>query len=655
MCGLTGYIQSGAVNISEAKNTAARMAQTISHRGPDDSGVWVDEQNGVVLAHRRLAVIDLSPAGHQPMVSASGRFVIAFNGEIYNHLDLRAELVNSGVSEAEGIGWRGHSDTESLLAGIDRWGLKKALQKAVGMFALALWDREARKLILARDRMGEKPLYYGWQGDVFLFGSELKSLRAHPAFENIIDRDAIALYLRHNQIPAPYTIYRGIRKLMPGSFLEFNYNGEHELSEPETYWSMADVVEAGLENPFLGNEIEATTALDDLLSNAVRVQMNSDVPLGAFLSGGIDSTIVVALMQAQSVSPVRTFTIGFNESGYNEAVHAKAVAKHLGTEHTELYFTPEQALGVIPRLPTLYDEPFADSSQIPTFLISELARQHSTVSLTGDGGDELFGGYNRYTKTEQWWSRIRHIPLSARQLASKLLLTVDSRDWERIGSVLASVSKDKNWWSNLANNVTKLAQVLQVEDTSMLYRHFISHWRDPSQILIDGKELGNVGSRSVLQLGSITEQMMMADTLSYLPDDILVKVDRAAMGVSLETRIPMLDHRIVEFAWKLPLTMKVRNGQGKWILRQVLNRYVPTELIERPKMGFGVPIDSWLRGPLREWAESLLDESRLQQEGFFNPAPIRRKWEEHISCQRNWQYHLWDILMFQSWLEEQGR
>jgi asparagine synthase (glutamine-hydrolysing) len=647
VCGFTGFLGYDGLNAEVAQRTVTRMADTIMHRGPDDAGVWCDDAAGVALAHRRLSILDLSPAGHQPMVSASGRYVIAFNGEIYNHSEIRQKVDDL----RDKVAWRGHSDTETLLAAIEVWGLEVALRQSVGMFAFAVWDREARCLYLARDRIGEKPLYYGWQEGVFVFGSELKALRVHPAFKREINRDAIALYLRHNYVPAPYSIYKGVKKLPPGCFLKVQGECKKGQEMPQPYWSFVDVVEQGCAQPFAGSKSEAVEALDVLLRDSVRQQMVADVPLGAFLSGGIDSSTVVALMQAQSALPVKTFTIGFNEEGYNEAVHAKAVARHLGTEHTELYVTPEQALQVIPKLSTLYDEPFSDSSQIPTFLISELARQHVTVSLSGDGGDELFGGYNRYLKTEQWWNRIQSIPKWARHLTSHGLLAVGSRGWEQIGRVVASGSVDKNRWLNLANDISKLSGVLRVDSTSSLYRNFISHWPNPLDVVLDGEEPASTVTQPPIQLDSVVEQMMVLDTLSYLPDDILVKVDRAAMGASLETRVPMLDHRVVEFAWRLPQSMRVQGGQGKWILRQVLSRYGPKELIERPKMGFGVPIDSWLRGPLRDWAESLLDESRLRQEGFFDPEPIRKKWLEHLSGQRNWQYLLWDVLMFQAWLE----
>jgi len=647
VCGFCGFVGYNGFSAEKVKSLSSAMGNAIMHRGPDDSGFWQDNNAQVVLEHRRLSILDLSPAGHQPMVSPSGRFVIAYNGEIYNHSGLGLKVK----------GLKGHSDTEVLLALIEADGVVATLKQIVGMFAFVLWDRTDNSLYLVRDRMGEKPLYYGWQNDIFLFGSELKALKAHPVFDGEIDRDSISLQLRHNCIPAPYSIYKGIQKLLPGTFLKLSVgNGsvlEKKLPEPQKYWSFIAVAERGVEDCFVGNESSAIFELDKLLSQSVSEQMVADVPLGAFLSGGVDSSVVVALMQKQSSVPVKTFSIGFNERGYDEAIYAKEVASHLGADHTELYVSAQQAMDLIHRLPMLYDEPFSDSSQIPTFLVAEMTRQHVKVSLSGDGGDELFGGYNRHFKTHQWWDKINLIPKSVRWLISKGLISVPPDVWDRAGYVAAQLSGNRNRWQNMGRDISKLAGVLSVEDGASLYKHFTTHWNDPSAVVIGGQERKTEVSEPSIELDSMVEQMMLLDTLTYLPDDILTKVDRAAMGVSLETRIPMLDHRLVEFAWKLPLSMKIRCGQGKWILRQLLYQYVPKELIERPKMGFGVPIDSWLRGPLRDWAENLLDESRLRQEGYFYPQPIRKKWKEHLSGKRNWQHHLWDVLMFQAWLEAQ--
>jgi len=582
------------------------------------------------------------------MVSASGRYVIAFNGEIYNHLELRQDL--QGTAE-----WRGRSDTEALLAGFDAWGLEATLRNIVGMFAIALWDRLKRVLYLARDRMGEKPLYYGWQSGMFVFGSELKALTAYPSFDAEINRDALTLFLRHNAIPAPYSIYRGTHKLPPGTFLQVQA-GQMD-ARPVTYWAARSAAEAGQRNLFRGSDAEAAVELERMLGQAVGGQMVADVPLGAFLSGGIDSSTVVALMQAQSARPVKTFTIGFNEAGYDEAPHASAVARHLGTEHTELYVTPQDAMAVIPSLPDIYDEPFADSSQVPTYLVSRLARGHVTVSLSGDGGDELFGGYNRYFWARDIWRKLGWVPRPLRAALAGALTTLPPAAWDTVMQKLGRWLPASLRYANPGDKLHKAAEILAVRSAEEIYLGLVSHWRQPARLVANSQEpmtlLTDPAHRA--ELPDFEHRMMLLDTVTYLPDDILTKVDRAAMAVSLESRVPLLDHRVVEFAWTLPLTMKIRNGQGKWLLRQVLYRHVPQALMERPKMGFGVPIGHWLRGPLRGWAEDLLSESRLQREGFFRPAPVRQKWKEHLSGKRNWQYHLWDVLMFQAWLERQAR
>jgi len=648
MCGIAGVFGRGAGSHESLADTAGRMIGRLVHRGPDDAGAWSDENVGVALGHRRLAILDLSPAGHQPMLSASGRFVIVFNGEIYNHLALRSEL---GV-----VNWRGHSDTETLLAAFEAWGIEATLKKAVGMFAFALWDRAGRILTLARDRLGEKPLYYGWQGESFLFGSELKALKAHPAFRAGIDRNALTLLLRHSYIPAPHSIYRGIHKLLPGTLLQIPFGkgvSTAQAARPAPYWTLAGVVESGQAEPIIGDDARVTAELEARLLEAIGLQMVADVPLGAFLSGGVDSSTVVALMQVQSSRPVKTFTIGYYEEGYSEAGYAKAVARHLGTEHAELYLTPEEARAVIPLLPALYDEPFSDSSQIPTFLVSQMARQHVTVSLSGDAGDELFGGYNRYFLASAIWRRLRWWPDAMRRLAANSITALSPAAWNRLHGVALPLLPRPLWVTQPGDKAHKLAEILAAESPEEIYRGLVSHWQNPTDVVIGATEPATVltDRANWSAVPDFEHRMMFLDAVSYLPDDILVKVDRAAMSVSLESRVPFLDHRVVEFAWRLPLAMKIRDGQGKWILRQVLYKYVPKELIERPKMGFGVPIDAWLRGPLREWAEALLDESRLKREGFFRPEPIRRKWLEHLSGARNWQYHLWDVLMFQAWFE----
>ncbi len=652
MCGLAGFLGASYPKLSlELQITC--MTNAIQHRGPNDSGYWIDESAGLVLGHRRLSILDLSPAGHQPMQSACGRFLLVFNGEIYNHLELRARLEKTRQAPA----WRGHSDTETLLACFAAWSIEQTLQATVGMFALALWDRQERTLVLARDRLGEKPLYYGWQSGTFLFGSELKALKAHPAFRAEIDRDALALMLRHNSIPAPYSIYQGLHKLPPGHFLTFTRGQRTPNHEPEPhpYWSLNDVVAGGLANPFAGSKTEAIDALEGQLKQSIRMQMLADVPVGALLSGGVDSSAIAALMQTQSREAIRTFTIGFEEGGYDEAVHAKAVARHLGTQHTELYVRPADALAVIPLLPSMYCEPFSDSSQIPTFLVSQLARQQVTVALSGDAGDELFGGYNRYLMAHQAWGRMKRLPSRARHAAAGVLRCVSPALWDRLFDNASWLLPKRLHLANPGDKAYKLADVLSLADGHAFFRQLTSHWQDPANIVIGSHEPETLlANRLAWPVTDSFEHGMMAmDAQTYLPDDILVKVDRAAMAVSLETRVPMLDHRVVELAWRMPLKWKIHDGQGKWLLRQVLYRHVPKELIERPKMGFGLPLDRWLRGPLRDWAEALLDEDRLRREGFFHAAPIRRKWAEHLTGGRNWQYHLWDVLMFQAWLAEQ--
>ena len=653
MCGFTGFLGlQPLLEKREALSILERMANTIIDRGPDDAGYWFDAAGdaAIGLAHRRLSILDLSPAGHQPMACHTGRYVLAFNGEIYNHLDLRRDLQAAGHAPA----WRGHSDTETLLAGFVAWGVRATLERCIGMFAIALWDRREQLLTLARDRLGEKPLYYGWQGQgeraSFLFGSELKALKAHPAFAAEIDRNALALLMRHNYINAPHSIYQGIYKLPPGHVLTVSLRQREPKLEP--FWSLPAVAEGGVARPFSGTPEQATNALEALLKSAVQQQMLADVPLGAFLSGGIDSSTVVALMQAQSSQPVKTFTIGFNEEGYNEAVHAKVVARHLGTDHTELYVTPQQALEVIPKLPGLYCEPFSDSSQIPTFLVSQLARQKVTVALSGDAGDELFGGYGRYTLAQSLWNKTSRIPHGLRGPAAAGIRAIPVRGWNSLAAPLRPLLPGRLRHANIGDKLYKGAALLAARQVDELYLKLVTHW-EPDTLVLGAREPLTALRGNPLPFAGLdaVQRMMALDVITYLPGDILTKVDRAAMGVSLETRVPFLDHRVVEFAWALPQAMKLQSGVGKWILRQVLYRHVPRELIERPKMGFGVPIDSWLRGPLRNWAESLLDESRLRREGFFNPAPIRQKWAEHLSGHRNWQHHLWDVLMFQAWLE----
>lgn len=649
MCGIAGALQRGLTREQWQENLE-RMGTSLAHRGPDDAGFWVDAEVGIGFAHRRLAIVDLSPEGHQPMFSKNGRFCLIYNGEIYNFPKLRQELLSLGHS------FRGHSDTEVMLAAFCEWGIRRSLERFIGMFAFGLWDRSNHTLILARDRLGEKPLYYGWQGSSFLFGSELKALRAHPSWNGTINRNALTLYLRHNYVPSPHTIFQEIYKLPPATYLTLNLAKQisQEFPVPTPYWSARHIAEKGQETVFQGSDAEAIKQLDTLLRDAVAQQMVADVPLGAFLSGGIDSSTIVALMQAQSNRPVRTFSIGFEKDDYNEAQYAKAVANHLGTDHTELYVTHDEALAAIPLIPQLYDEPFSDSSQIPTYLVSHLARQHVTVSLSGDGGDELFGGYNRYFWGRDIWKKIGWMPLAARRTCAGLITSLSPGTWDTVANKLAFALPKTVRQPQTGDKLHRLSEILALSSPEEMYLGLVSHWKQPDKIVRHGVEAPTILTipDSWATLPDFTQRMMYLDLVSYLPDDILVKVDRASMAVSLESRVPMLDHRVVEFAWALPLSMKIRNGQGKWILRQVLEQYVPNSLTERPKMGFGIPIGDWLRGPLRDWAENLLDAQRLNEDNFFNPTPIRQKWQEHLSGEGHWHYALWDILMFQAWWDQ---
>ena len=665
MCGVTGILCSEYKK--DLVKTIRSMTETIHHRGPDDVGVWLDDSAGVALGHRRLSIVDLSAAGHQPMESSGGRYVLVFNGEIYNHKDIRQQLeVGSKQQSREPIQWRGHSDTETLLACFEAWGIEETLNKAVGMFAIALWDKEGGKLYLARDRMGEKPLYYGWVNGAFVFGSELKALKAYPGFNNAISRDVLALYLQYNYVPTPHSIYENIYKLEPGCYLSLTTDAvsiplitapevgvEYQGLSLHRWWSLADKIQ-NQSGELIHNEKDALDGLDNRLRDSIRLQSIADVPLGAFLSGGIDSSTIVALMQSEAVSPVKTFTIGFSESEHNESVYAKEVARHLGTEHTELYLSSNDALDVISRLPELYDEPFSDSSQIPTFLVSQMAKQHVTVALSGDGGDELFGGYNRYLWSRRLWAKFAWLPFAARHALGRLLLSQPAGRIDHFAQfLLRFVSRDGVIL--LGEKVYKVAELLLwARNIDDLYRSVITTWKSPLPVV--GAEAGDLFARlsPIPEFSSVEERMMYLDAMSYLPDDILCKADRAAMGVSLETRVPFLDHRVVEYAWRLPLSMKIKDGQGKWLLRQLLYKHVPKELIERPKQGFAIPLADWLRGPLRDWAEELLDEHRLKQGGYFDPESIRYKWREHLSGKGNWQHHLWSVLMFQAWLEVQS-
>ena len=637
MCGIAGFVAASPIAGGDGEAIAERMAASLSHRGPDDQGIWRDDEAGAALVHRRLSIIDLSPAGHQPMVSADGRFVISYNGEVYSYQPIAAELAAGGHK------FRGHSDTEVMVESFAVNGIEPTLKRLIGMFAIALWDRRERTLMLIRDRLGIKPLYWAKFGNLFLFGSELKALRAHPGWTARIDSSAVAAFMRHNYIPAPHTIYEGVHKLEPGVVLTLPWQGEPRISR---FWDARAVARDGMQRPLEGGDVELTEQLETLLQDAVGRRMIADVPLGAFLSGGIDSSTVVALMQAARSGKVRTFSIGFDIAGYNEAPQAAAVARHLQTEHTELTVTSSQALDVIPKLPEWYDEPFADSSQIPTYLVSAMTRRHVTVALSGDGGDELFAGYNRYQLTQRFWGALSLLPRALRQGAAAALTAVSPDRWTLLLAALPARLRPPQ----VGDKIHKAADVLRLDGPDAIYRRLVSHW-EPAEIMPQAREPQSLLNDPALtkEFPDLMARMQFLDLVTYLPDDILTKVDRASMAVALEARVPLLDHRVVEFCWRLPRHAKVRGNTSKWLLRQVLYRHVPPALIERPKMGFSIPLGEWLRGPLRDWAEALLDERRLREAGLLDAAMVRRYWQEHIDGRRNWQYLIWDVLMLEAW------
>ena len=653
MCGIAGFLDTTA-RVPDRKQILTKMAKAVDHRGPDSFGIWMSDSPLIGFAHTRLAIQDLSENGHQPMSSHSDRYTITYNGEIYNAPDIREDLIRKSHT------FRGHSDTETILAAIEEYGLEAAVKRFTGMFAFALWDKQERKLYLARDRLGEKPLYYGWQNGVFIFASELKSFHQIPGIRLEVDRNSLSAYLRFNYFPAPYSVYQGIQKLNPGHILDV---GEHDWKAQsfttKEFWSLRDYYQSTQPQATqLGTDTspeKEIDRLDGLLKDAVSQRMLSDVPIGAFLSGGVDSSTIVAIMQQLNDKPVKTFTIGFEEALYNEAEHAKKVARHLGTEHTELYLKPKDALDVIPLLPGLYEEPFADTSQIPTYLISKLAREQVTVALSGDGGDELFCGYNRYVWGRKYIKKSRRLPAFSRKALAGVLGCVSPITLNRLLKTAEFMLPHKFRFATPGEKLHKFASILRLDNFDDVYKRLVSQWTNPSDIVLDAQESMTELDDSAFShtIEDISRRMMYLDTRTYLPDDILTQVDRASMAVGLEARVPLLDHHLVEYAARLPTSLKLRDGKSKWILRQVLYKYVPESLIERPKMGFAVPIDSWLRGSLKDWAEELLSETRLRNDGFFQPAPIRKIWKEHLSGKRNHYLDLWSILMFQSWLDAQ--
>lgn len=646
MCGIAGYIDPAGIGNTDHITS---MVKALSHRGPDSGGTWIDKEGGCALGHRRLSIIDLSPAGSQPMSSRDGNLILIFNGEIYNHKIIRKEL-----NEIEtGIEWRGGSDTETLLEGFARWGIPATLRKCTGMFAFALWNRSMRTVTLGRDRIGEKPLYYGWSNQILLFASELKAMKKHPSFNEAINRHALALYLKYSYVPAPFSIYQKYFKLQPGAIITFS--AQNQNASPTYYWEAKKIIADCERNRFSGSLTDAIENLERLLTDSIRNQMIADVPLGAFLSGGVDSSTIVGIMQSLSSRPISTFTIGFEEKQYNEANFAKQVSQHLQTEHNELYVTPKIAMNVIPSLPDIYCEPFADSSQIPTYLVSKLASRKVKVCLSGDAGDELFAGYDRYLEVQKLWQKINATPRSLKIGFANLIRHVPAKAWNNTEQIFNPFIRNRFSKKSLAHKVYDRTKFMLNDDFLQLYDSFVSFWDRPSDIVLRSTALGKSEADSLFfnNLNCNVHKMMACDLLTYLPDAILCKVERAAMSVSLETRVPFLDHRVVEFAWSLPLNYKLNKNVQKWIVKQILYKYLPERLMNRPKTGFGVPISEWLRGPLKEWASELLKENRIRQEGFFDACLISACWKEHIENGYDNGSKLWAVLMFQSWLDRQ--
>lgn len=655
MCGFAGIINQKKSHHS-MHVVINNMTNSISHRGPDDKGIWVDQNENIALGHRRLSVIDVTNAGSQPMHSHDNNLVIVFNGEIYNHLEIR-KILESELSKK--IKWRGQSDTETILCAIDFFGIERALEISVGMFAFALWDKTKKSLTLARDRVGEKPLYYGWIKDNFVFGSELKAIKRHPLFKNNIDKNALQQFLRFSYIPTPMSIYENIFKLEPGHYAIFNQSDINlKKFNPCSYWSLSNTILSARENLVTSKE-EGLNIIENTLEQSIKLQMISDVPLGAFLSGGIDSSVIVSLMQQHSLKKIKTFTIGFEENNFDEAPFAKKVAEHLGTDHEELIVTAKQAQDIIPRLPTIYDEPFADSSQIPTYFVSMAARKKVTVALSGDAGDEVFGGYNRYIWGPKIWNKASLLPFQLRALLGKNIKSISTKNWDRVSKITNLILPGNMGIVRLGDKAHKLGTSLESSNSmTNFYHSLLVEWDDMSDLIKFNDEtlpiisLNDVSAESI-GIAEFASSMMYEDTLSYLPDDILCKVDRAAMSNSLETRAPFLDHRLIEAAWRLPQKFKVNELTSKLPLRHILSKYIPSHLIDRPKAGFGIPLGEWLRGPLKSWAEELINPSRIESEGFFYSEAISSIWETHLSGHADLTEKLWRVLMFQCWLENE--
>ncbi|HET6229359.1 MAG TPA: asparagine synthase (glutamine-hydrolyzing) [Longimicrobiaceae bacterium] len=646
MCGLAGFLDSRPASAGEMQRRAGRMSAALAHRGPDDDGVFVEAEAGIALAFRRLAIVDLSPAGHQPMRSGSGRFVMAFNGEVYNHVELRREL------ERDGAQFRGHSDTEVMLAAFERWGVEASLKRFVGMFAIALWDVRLRRLHVARDRMGIKPLYVHHAGGCVAFASEPRAFAADPAFRPEADPASVAAYLRYLYVPAPGSIFRGVTRLPAGTVLTID-DAAAPLPEPRPFWSVEEAARHGIANPFSGDDDEAADEVERVIADAVRLRMRADVPLGAFLSGGIDSSLVVSLMQAWSARPVKTFTIGFDAAEHDESAHAAAVARHLGTEHTSVTLTGDDALASIPDLPRLFDEPLADPSLIPTLLVSRVARRDVTVALSGDGGDELFAGYNRYVSGERAIRRAVRIPSPVRRALAGGLSAPSPAAWDRMYAAVAPLLPASARARLPGDKAHKLAALLRQPGAAGMYRSLLSQWGEPERVARGAREPAGVVER-VMGGGAmpLMERMQLADQLGYLPDDLLAKLDRASMSVGLEARVPLLDHRVAELAWSLPRALRVRGGEGKWILRRILHRHVPPALVDRPKTGFTVPLDAWLRGPLRQWASDLLSPATVRRSGLLDANAADAAWRDFQAGRGRGGLAIWAVLVLLQWHEQ---